>query len=235
MTQPNLITRAYRKLRGAAIDAGLLKYKVQWDLSPEQWDAEYNSGKLDVYGAFRQQFRYGVLVGLMRAFPRPARILDVGCGVGILRARVPDENVASYIGLDPSKIAIEMARKQEFAASRFVLGTEPTPQMGDFDLIVLNEMLCYVHDLPALLNTLKGHLAPDGLLLTSLFRHPGDGAIHREICRHFAEIESVTIVREVGTKYSSRVAVFGLSRHEAEAMRDVPMEETLSLKVASAG
>jgi 2-polyprenyl-6-hydroxyphenyl methylase/3-demethylubiquinone-9 3-methyltransferase len=227
----NVVDRIARKAYDLAVRAGLSPYRRQWLLSPSDWDASYASGSLDFYGALREQGRYGVLVGLIRAFAGKARILDIGCGVGVLRTRIPDEEVEAYLGIDPSKVAIAQAEAQHFSKSRFELGERPTADAGLFDLIVLNEMMCYVEDLDGLMKVLKSHLAPGGWLLTSMFRHAGDAALHRTVARHFTEVDVLEVVRRKHRPlHAWRVACYALGETDASGLRERPLEVELQLE-----
>ena len=97
----------YRFRYDLAVRMGLSKYRLFWDQEADDWDRDYASGELDFYGSFWEHGRYSVLVGLIRAFPRKPRILDLGSGVGVLRARIPDATITGYVGIDPSRIAVE--------------------------------------------------------------------------------------------------------------------------------
>jgi SAM-dependent methyltransferase len=229
----NIVDRIARRTYDLAVKAGLSPYRRQWLLSPADWDASYASGSLDFYGALREQGRYGVLVGFTRAFKRKPRILDLGCGVGVLRARIPDENVAGYVGIDPSQVAIERARAQQFPSSVFEVGERPAADAGLFDLIILNEMMCYVEDLEDLLENLKRHLAPDGRLLTSMFHHAGDVALHRAVTRHFTEIDVVEVVRSnYKPLHVWRIGCYALGELDTSRIRETPLEAKLRLESA---
>jgi 2-polyprenyl-6-hydroxyphenyl methylase/3-demethylubiquinone-9 3-methyltransferase len=226
----NLADRIARKAYDLAVRAGFSPYRRQWLLSPSDWDASYASGSLDFYGALREQGRYGVLVGFARASPRKPRILDVGCGVGVLRARIPDEDVAGYVGIDPSQVAVAQARAHGFANSIFEVGERPAADAGLFDLIILNEMMCYVEDLDDLLENLKDHLAPGGWVLTSMFHHPGAVALHRTVARHFTEVDVVEVVRtNFKPLHRWRVACYALGDLDASRIRETPLEAQLRL------
>ena len=227
----NIAERIARRAYDLAVRAGLAPYRRQWLLSPSDWDASYASGSLDFYGALSEQGRYGVLVGLIRAFSGKARILDVGCGVGVLRARIPDEDVEIYVGIDPSKVAIAKAEAQAFSKSRFEVAERPAPEAGTFDLIVLNEMMYYVEDLDGLMIALKSHLAPGGWLLTSMFQHAGDVALHRTVARHFTEIDVLEVVRRnYKPLHAWRVACYGLGETDTSGLRERPLERGLRLE-----
>jgi 2-polyprenyl-3-methyl-5-hydroxy-6-metoxy-1,4-benzoquinol methylase len=226
----NIADRIARRVYDLAVRVGLSAYRRQWLLSPSDWDESYKSGSLDYYGALREQGRYGALIGFVRAFPRSPRILDVGCGVGVLRARIPDQDVGAYLGIDPSKVAIAQAKAQKFTNSVFEISEQPAADAGLFDLIILNEMMCYVEDLDGLLDALKRHLAPGGWLLTSMFHHAGDVALHRTVARHFTEIDALVVQRRYKPLNAWRVACYGLGETDTSGLRERPLEPALHVE-----
>lgn len=187
--------RVKRKVYDLAVRAGLAKYRRPWAISIAQWDTDYAEGTLDYYGAFEERGRFGTVVALMGAFPRKPRVLEIGCGVSILRDRTPDDMISEYIGLDPAAAGIAQASARNFPNTRFEVLERPTPDMGTFDIIVLNEMMCLLDDLPGLLEYLKPYLKPDGWLITSMFRHPGDVYLHRTVAEHYPMKDQQQIVR----------------------------------------
>jgi 2-polyprenyl-3-methyl-5-hydroxy-6-metoxy-1,4-benzoquinol methylase len=181
---------------------GLLAYRPEhW--TTEQWDAEYRAGSLGRYGDLAELARYSVLVGYIawHAARRPDNgpaILDVGCGVGLLRERLDGVAFAQYVGVDLSAPAIGEADARGHARSRFVVGDVTTPDvdrldLGRFDVVVLNEMLYYVPDPAAFLDRIRGLLQPEGVLVVSVWRHPGDRALWRTIDAAFSLVDRVEV------------------------------------------
>ena len=156
---------------------GLLPYEPErW--TTEAWTAAYSSGRLDYYGELDELARYSVLVGYTgwaaRSRHDAPRVLDVGCGTGLLRRLLDGVAWSEYVGVDLSETAIETARTGPTDRSRFVVGDVMTLDLGRFDIIVANEVLYYAPEPRAFLDQLRASLAPGGLLLLSVWRHAGD-------------------------------------------------------------
>ena len=83
------------------------------------------------------------------------------------------------MGVDLSAAAVEAAERRRLPgpASWSVTSWRST---SGFDVVVLNEMLYYVADSAAFLGRLGELLAPSGLMLLSMWRHPGDRAFWRD-------------------------------------------------------
>ncbi len=164
--------------------------------SPERWTDAYGSGQLEYYGMLDELARYSLLVGYVGFFfppgaeRTPPRILDVGCGTGLLRSRL-DGVVGDYVGVDLSAAAVEAAERRRLPRSRFLVGDVASLDLGGFDVIVLNEMLYYVEDVPGFLRRLGDLLEPSGLLLLSMWRHPGDRSLWHQVDERFPLVDRV--------------------------------------------
>jgi len=200
--------RLAAQARGLGVRTGLLRYRRRWALSAKDWDREYTRGVLDYYGELRELGRYSALVGYIRFLGERPTILDVGCGVGLLRSRLADEDVGRFVGIDPSEVAIAEARRAGHADSHFHVGDAPEPGLGSFDIVVCNEVLYYVDDLDALLDRIASALKPGGHLLTSIFRHPGDVALHRALDRHFERVDAIDVSSQTGPANAWRAACY---------------------------
>jgi SAM-dependent methyltransferase len=229
----SIAERIRRKVYDLGVRAGVFEYRQLWHVSPAHWDASYSDGRLDYYGQFWQQDRLQVLIGMIRAFPRKPRVLDIGCGSGTLRARIHDDYLAEYAGLDISKVAIEAARAQHFPKSRFIVGETPGPEDGPFDIIALTDMIYYVEDRPTLFDALKARMAPDGWLINIVYHHPGHTGLLREMDEHFTLIDGVTLKRNVAPKHAWNISTYGLQDVDAAAIRGAVLEHSIRLGKAA--
>jgi 2-polyprenyl-3-methyl-5-hydroxy-6-metoxy-1,4-benzoquinol methylase len=197
---------AVSRIEAASVVAGLRPYRPRYDVAPSKWDSEYASGALDHYGAPHERARYAVLVGYLRDLG-PRTILDIGCGVGLLRGHIEHLDFEAYVGIDPSTVAIEAAALREFNRSTFEVGSTPT---GSYDAIVCNEMLYYVDDLDDLLGRIATCLTPDGRLVTSIYKHPGDFALHRRLASAFRLVDAAD-VRNAVSRHRWKLAVYAVN------------------------
>jgi 2-polyprenyl-3-methyl-5-hydroxy-6-metoxy-1,4-benzoquinol methylase len=189
-----------RRVRDLGIRAGVVPYSRRWVLSADDWDREYDRGVLDYYGDLRELARYSVLTGYVRARGDRPSILDVGCGVGLLR-----ERLRRFVGTDPSAVAIARAQEHH-PGDEFVVAELPDAALGPFDVVVCNEMLYYVEDLDALLARIHSLLAPGGWLLSSIVRHPGDVTLHRALDGRFERRDAVVVTSQSGPGNAWRLA-----------------------------
>ena len=112
------------------------------------------------------------------ASPQGKRVLDVGCGGGILAEGLVREG-AQVTGIDLAEKAIKVAElhaldvglsmRYECVAVDELAGREP----GSYDMVTCMEMLEHVPDPAAIVQSCAALLKPDGrLFLSTLNRHP---------------------------------------------------------------
>lgn len=95
-----------------------------------------------------------------------ASVLDIGCGEAVMREYLPAS--IAYTGIEPSAIAAERARSGRGAIHHS--RCEEAAVSGPFDAIVFNEVLYYLDDPMAMLEKFSALLAPDGVLIVSIYQ-----------------------------------------------------------------
>lgn len=93
------------------------------------------------------------------------RILDVGCGIGSLEERLPDDDI---VGIDISAAMVRTARQR--ASAPFLVGDARTlPVRTDaVDAVVFVATLEFISEIDAVLEEATRVLRPDGTLLAVL-------------------------------------------------------------------
>jgi SAM-dependent methyltransferase len=201
MNRRSLARRWRRHARGAAsairyfgLRLGVLPYQPErWEV--DQWSAAYEEGRLSYYEELYELARYSVLVGYVNWFGRSGspRVLDVGCGVGLLRERLSASEFSQYVGIDVSAVAIEAARSRQYPRSQFLVGDLQALDDGPFDIVVLNEVLYYIPNISSFLSQLHRVLGPNSVVLVSIWRHPGDRLLWKKINRAFTALDRVAV------------------------------------------
>ena len=178
------------RARALGVRLGVLPYQpTTW--SEDSWNERYSTGVLDYFGDLNELPRYSILVGYVSYFGGEPDILDVGCGQGLLRHRLEGVPFNRYVGIDPTASAIELASRMADERTEFLVGDPLVTDLGRFDRIVCNEVLYMVPDPGALLDRISGLLRPDGLVLTSIWRHDGDQRLWAMVDERFEMVDTV--------------------------------------------
>jgi len=152
-----------------------LALRQDWeDYSAEEWNAQHRSATWKYLGGLEQVPRYAVIEGWRQRLKPSGRVLDLGCGEGVLLQQIPATAKVDYTGIDLSQVAITEATKRIRDASleRFVCGDIEkfeAVNRSPFDVIVFNEVLYYVADPSATVTRYRNILAADGIVIVSVF------------------------------------------------------------------
>lgn len=118
--------------------------------------------------------RYAAIAEILHTFDSDRKVLDVGCGEGVLRAWLPE--YTDYTGIEPSSVAARRAAERNRAARIIHTSAERFQPRGErFTSIVFNEMLYYTADPVGLLTKYSALLWQGGVILCSIYEKPGAG------------------------------------------------------------
>ncbi|MEA2296426.1 MAG: hypothetical protein QOE86_4065, partial [Solirubrobacteraceae bacterium] len=107
------------------------------------------------------------LIARHAAGPHPPRLLDLGCWVGFLLAEARERGW-EVTGVEPSTFAAAYARDRlGLPVQHADLFTADLPD-GDFDVVVLGDVIEHLPDPAAALERIGALLAPDGVLFMAL-------------------------------------------------------------------
>jgi SAM-dependent methyltransferase len=136
-------------------------------------DSEYRSGDWDYLASDQELPRFAVVAAYCLRFGEGRRILEIGCGEGLLPDRIGPGRYAEFVGLDISEAAIERASAREHENATFVAADAATfvPETS-FDVIVFHEVLEYFEDPIGLVRRYDRWLADDGVLVVSQYDAP---------------------------------------------------------------
>lgn len=197
-------------LRSARTDAKLVRLRAEvgpaaaFDAMYEGGDPWFSADARYLY----QRRKYDVLTSLLPT-RRVARALDLGCGAGLLTARLLTR-ADDVLGLDISGAAVAQARRSHAGVPGLSFDQASVLELPDaldgrFDIVTVADTLYY---LPpplddALLETLATRLArllaPGGTLLLAnhfFFAADPDSRLSRRIHRAFAWSPSLSVVSE---------------------------------------
>lgn len=179
----------------------------------------------------------------------PARVLDLGCGVGNLAHGFREAGHA-VTGVDPARAMLDVARgKPDGDTIRWVHGTAQEVRLGEtFDLIIMTghafQVLLSDDDILACLRTMATHLAPGGRIGFET-RNPAIDWVGRWNARPDAtwEVtagEAVTISTHVHERSTNTIRFEHIYRFPDEALTSQSTlrftdREELEAKMAEAG
>lgn len=136
------------------------KYKFNLQFENNRWDGLRDLAELG---------RYSIIVGYAGFFCKKARVLDLGCGEGILQERFNNTDYEQYVGIDFSEVAIQKAKKLENNKTQFRVGDlNQLTIEGIFDVIIYNESLNYLKHPKEVVQALYKNLSPGGIFIFSL-------------------------------------------------------------------
>ncbi len=199
------------------------------------WEHKYAAGRWDYMRELHELPRYAVVANLVHRVAPAGRILDVGCGEGLLVDHLRRLGYGRYTGIDISETAIAAATKAR-ADDRTTFeacDAETYAIPDDFDLVVFNESLAYLREPLETIARYQSRLAPGGIFVVSMFVTPRHEAIARLLLPRYRVLEEFTIGNRLGR---SRVKLLGLSPPlggDSESVpEDLPAEPVAGEEVA---
>ena len=133
-------------------------------------NAEYAKGDWDYLRHLTELSRFSVVAGYCHYFHPGAKILEIGCGEGILQERLYSASYERFVGVDISDEAIRRASQKEDEKTIFVREDATVYIPNDtFDIIVFNESLEYFRDPLSTVQRYQHFLEPTGIFIISMF------------------------------------------------------------------
>ncbi len=153
-------------------------------LLPWQWRRTLRHGRVNLntpqsmderYAGLGDDFRSmeNLYARILPLVPPTGRLLDVGCGIGVLLRRVREHRPALDLqGADFSLVAVQRTQAYGFPARVAVLPHVPCGD-AEFDCVVSTEVLEHLDDPAAAVRTFARILRPGGTLIVSVPKDMG--------------------------------------------------------------
>ncbi len=129
-------------------------------LTPEEADPLRYHGMLEEPNEIAR-----VLAGLV---PRDSRVLDVGCGTGLIAWTLQEYRGAQVTGIEPSEPRARAAESRGIRVLVSPFAPDCLETLGKFDVIVFADVLEHMVDPAAALRLALSALTPEGLMVVSL-------------------------------------------------------------------
>lgn len=114
--------------------------------------------------------RFPILYGLVEQFSNKGRMLEVGCGEGILSEGIPDMLKDNYVGIDVSEVAVSRARVRHYdkKGMSWIVGDISTYDFDcKFSTIVVSDVYPYLNDVLSVHSKIVGLLLKGGVLIAT--------------------------------------------------------------------
>lgn len=139
-----------------------------------RWNYSYRKEKWDYLKNKNEAGRYRKIIDFIEEFSfKNSRILDLGCGSGVLTERIPKELYSYFLGIDFSKESIRLANRKELPGAVFLVAdiVKFKPEQV-FDVIIFNEAFYYIpkNRRRKVFRTMKSHLSENGIFIVSMFQ-----------------------------------------------------------------
>lgn len=166
----------------------LLKYFKWKSTDPRKaaWDTQYRRGIWDYLNDNLEVERFEAVIQQAALYAPGGKMLEIGCGEGILQSRMPPGSYTKYAGIDLSKVAIRKAARLQNEQTKYICADMETYQPSDnFDLIIFNESLYYGKDPVQLLQRYVQFLEPAGHIIISIYNTPENNLLLQQLGSKF--------------------------------------------------
>jgi len=170
--------------------------------SKQAWESGYRNGQWERLNGLSEQAHNAVVLAYISYLRPDCSILEIGCGEGGLLKRLRQIGYRSYTGIDLSEVAISRCQPLADHKTVFLSGdAEAYVPSTTFDVMVLNECIYYFEQPVASLQRYAKYLAPNGVIVISLFDKDRTRPIRRRLMDTFSLTDETVVSNSKGTWY----------------------------------
>ena len=206
-----------------------LKENVQTRHFEEEWTESRPAIQLEEY---RTKILKSIVDWILRRWPTPGAILDIGSSYGNLLAQFPE--TWERFGIEPSRTACQIAQRR-LPEAQIINGTLATAKLPEkaFDIITLVDSIYYFHHPVRDLSRLPNLLKPNGMVLIEAPNFANRGPVYRwmghpfdDTWMYFYTPRSLErILKKAGLKVVERIDLPG---HQIGSSKFLPRLITLA-------
>jgi 2-polyprenyl-3-methyl-5-hydroxy-6-metoxy-1,4-benzoquinol methylase len=173
----------------------------------EVWERQYRSGGWDYLAADDEAAHYLAIVRFYQRHLPGGSVLDIGCGAGILAARLQRHAgmpLSRYTGIDLSEEAILRAAASFPEANwhRLDYGADAMP--GRYDGVIFNETLYFFDDPIAILDkSIADNMHGGSLLIISMYGEHHE-ALWQAMATRGATVDEEVVENSRGVRWKIR-------------------------------
>jgi len=202
------IDRIFSKIRNILYQKLLWRYAFGNRVPRSIWEKQFSSGVWDYLYSDKEKQHYQVIASYVGYYASMPSLLDVGCGQGVLYHYIKENsNPIKYSGLDISKQAIEIGKKEFPEANFYQADFDREKLNGKFDIVVFNETLYYFkRPLKTIENVIKYNLNANGHIIISMCDYIGHDVIWQKLEKRYTPLKKDVVENQMGQKW--KIAIF---------------------------
>ncbi len=172
------------------------------EINAAAWDKDYANGKWDHLHEIDGLGHYGLIVGYTQHAKEGKKILDVGCGEGILQQRLCESRYSRYVGIDISEVAVKRAARRQNDKNIFLTSSiEDFDTNEKFDVIIFSECLYYLQDPLAMLEKYECFLEENGAFIISMYVSANTTKLWKMIDRRYLVKDEMKVTNKSGVAW----------------------------------
>ena len=176
-------------------------------ISSTEWNRDFAAGNWNYLSNLSETSRYAIIHNYAVRLISPARILDIGCGTGVLRSFFAENEIASYVGLDISSEAIRLSNANHYPSSTFLVSDfDQNEPVSSHDIVIFNESIGYAKDPGETFRRYWSALPQGGISIISMHDYDlRSRAAWNRIERHYTPRYTSKLVNELGQIWDVKV------------------------------
>jgi trans-aconitate methyltransferase len=135
-----------------------------------EWEAEYQRGLWSRLQGSQEYARYRLVSGFIQPDAKPIKLLDVGCGEGVILKHLDLGRIEQYTGVDLAQAALDQITPKRPQDRHVRSSVEDYMPADKWDVILFNEVLYYTSDPVSQLKRFEGSLTAGGCFVISMYR-----------------------------------------------------------------
>jgi len=202
------IDRIFSKIRNILYQKLLWRYAFGNRVSRSIWEKQFSSGVWDYLYSDKEKQHYQIITSYVEHYGSTPSLLDIGCGQGVLYHYIKENsNLVKYSGIDISKQAIEIGKKDFPEANFYQADFDREKLNGKFDIVVFNETLYYFkRPLKTIENVIKYNLNANGHIIISMCDYIGHDVIWQKLEKRYTPLKKDVVENQVGQKW--KITIF---------------------------